>query len=1282
MTEQNGSSSGGTGAQQQLLPRHRYMLQKVDAAFGIYDELSTESMFLQSGVIDKVNRFFQADAPGQIFFEHRLGPAPNADLSPATTLEGSETHGTRRVSAIRARRGSVGARRFSGLGMMPSSATVEGSNFGTEPEDAGAPDSAVGGANGVGDGGEAGGGVSVKEASGHLYAGFGEGLTTKSPVVYFVKMKHTGADECAAPIDPYKVDDGALTFGVVSHPLRALESMVRTVYRPTLEGQDSRLWGKATPDLVHEFMVGLDGFVDNLQQTITNLGGGLELRKPDALHQGETGGVSGGGAGAKAAARDPEVVSHYVELLEEWCSKIRLCLDDSDRASSEKVNSGPDTELDYWRRRAQRLTSITEQLKTKACKLVIGVLQQVTKQAEDVLIDRQKVFTLVKQWRKIDVDITEAANEAKDNVKYLATLERFLEPLASGDLDQILEILPGLMNAVKMVHTIARYFNTTARMTKLFMKITNQLIESCKDAINGQEAPEKIWDQDPGPLLELLEQTLRLNERYQELYQGTKDRLLAMPKGKQFDFSEAQIFGRFDLFSRRAIKLIDLFSTIQQFKKLQEARIEGMEPLLDGFKTAVMVFRVKGHSLLDYHSNRFDRDFVEFNVRVGELEEQLRVFINRSFESLTSIEQSLALLEKYQTVLHREAMRHDLNSKVMVIFHNYGQELVAVQDAYERYKNFPPTARNMPPVAGNIHWSRHLLRRIEDPMERFHAYPGVLHTKDSRKLIKTYNKVARTLVAFEYMWYEAWCRAVEAARGGLTATLIIRHPKTGRLYVNFDPEILQLIREAKCLVRMGVSIPEGAKMVLLQEGRFKNNYNHLKHALREYERVVKSIAPVMRHLLNPHVQALEARLRPGWMVLTWTSMNIEGYRESVHEGLRRLEELIAKVNDIVENRIENNLKIISRAMLVDLPVDRAVTLEDFVSMQEQCVRTVTDKLVEKNREVETAVEDLITVAEDRGASSTGEQGLSEPAAELRKHYNGLMYRAVLACTKTSLNIIKTRAHANRNGSDTGETSVAFFELDVQLSVPSVSLRPTLEDVQASVNKAAVSVLGCSKRMYDWGEAGVAESDRFSFFEALGSDLEIVKTLLLLTGASYGAALQVFEYLRGFRKYDWLWKEDKDVQYKRFVASHPAISDYEAELAKFLDIESEIEAVPTFHNVGALTLNTTNLKLQLGSESRQWKIQYSNKVHKQARDSMAALMDYIRVTTTRLNVEVDNLDSLRYVMVVLKEVRERESSIEMEITPILDMYQMLEHYLPGGLVDKEEIDQKSVIRLTW
>lgn len=60
--------------------------------------------------------------------------------------------------------------------------------------------------------------------------------------------------------------------------------------------------------------------------------------------------------------------------------------------------------------------------------------------------------------RQIDVNVTEAANEAKDNVKFLYTLERFIEPLYSGTATTIIDTLPALMNSIKMIHTIARYF--------------------------------------------------------------------------------------------------------------------------------------------------------------------------------------------------------------------------------------------------------------------------------------------------------------------------------------------------------------------------------------------------------------------------------------------------------------------------------------------------------------------------------------------------------------------------------------------------------------------------------------------------------------------------------------------------------------------------------------------------------------------------------------------------------------------------------------------------------
>lgn len=86
---------------------------------------------------------------------------------------------------------------------------------------------------------------------------------------------------------------------------------------------------------------------------------------------------------------------------------------------------------------------------------------------------RDKIYLATSKWRSIELRVTEALNEAKDNVKYLATLEKFIEPLYEGTPETIKDTLPALMNSIKMIHTIARYYNTNDRMTGLFVKITN-----------------------------------------------------------------------------------------------------------------------------------------------------------------------------------------------------------------------------------------------------------------------------------------------------------------------------------------------------------------------------------------------------------------------------------------------------------------------------------------------------------------------------------------------------------------------------------------------------------------------------------------------------------------------------------------------------------------------------------------------------------------------------------------------------------------------------------------
>ena len=379
------------------------------------------------------------------------------------------------------------------------------------------------------------------------------------------------------------------------------------------------------------------------------------------------------------------------------------------------------------------------------------------------------------------------------------------------------------------------------------------------------------------------------------------------------------------------------------------------------------------------------------------------------------------MLKQFQAILQRESLKDDLDSKFMVIFHNYGLDLETVQRLYEKQKHAPPHVRNAPPVTGNILWSRQLMRRIEEPMGKFQANQNLMTTKESKKIVKTYNRIARTIVEFETLWHMAWTKSIDASKAGLQATLIIRHPSNGKLYVNFDREIMQLIRETKCLLRIGVEVPESAKMVLMQEDKFKSYYNKLAYALEQYDAVVEKLLPITAPLLKPHLQDMERKIQPGMVTLTWTSMNIDGFLHRIHSGLGKLDLLAEQISDLVTNRIERNLKAVSRMSLVDLPKDESLSLDRFIGLQEKHIKEQASAMEAKNLEIEEAVADLLELITAYQLEAGISHAPEEEQAKLREHYGKLMYRAVLNATKSSLAHIKKRIGSRASG---GECSAA------------------------------------------------------------------------------------------------------------------------------------------------------------------------------------------------------------------------------------------------------------------
>jgi dynein heavy chain len=96
----------------------------------------------------------------------------------------------------------------------------------------------------------------------------------------------------------------------------------------------------------------------------------------------------------------------------------------------------------------QRLNSITEHFQSEQCQQLVQFLSNAWKRSGDR--HGTKIPDLLRKWKQIDVSVTEASNESKDNIKYLSSLQRFVGPLYNGTVQGMTDAIPALINSVKV----------------------------------------------------------------------------------------------------------------------------------------------------------------------------------------------------------------------------------------------------------------------------------------------------------------------------------------------------------------------------------------------------------------------------------------------------------------------------------------------------------------------------------------------------------------------------------------------------------------------------------------------------------------------------------------------------------------------------------------------------------------------------------------------------------------------------------------------------------------
>jgi dynein heavy chain len=185
-----------------------------------------------------------------------------------------------------------------------------------------------------------------------------------------------------------------------------------------------------------------------LEHSVVSMSKEVELQQPDArfvfVFDDSRPSATVQSAWARAAM-DTDMVMHYEAVVESWCTNLERLL--MDKPKGETDDADPNSEFEYWRQRMSYFNSVAEQLKKKQAKNIIGILT--TARAK-----------LIKKWKLIDQSVTDALNEAKDNNKYLSSIEKYVEPLYGANPLLAMESLPALINNIKMMLTIARYYRS------------------------------------------------------------------------------------------------------------------------------------------------------------------------------------------------------------------------------------------------------------------------------------------------------------------------------------------------------------------------------------------------------------------------------------------------------------------------------------------------------------------------------------------------------------------------------------------------------------------------------------------------------------------------------------------------------------------------------------------------------------------------------------------------------------------------------------------------------
>ncbi|MEW5308429.1 MAG: hypothetical protein WDW38_000392 [Sanguina aurantia] len=1088
--------------------------------------------------------------------------------------------------------------------------------------------------------------------------------------------------------------DSAVECGLLNEgpSLQVLEQMLSSVFMPMLQqmtGADlsggSMVVAPAGSSSSSSSFNSHRELLGNMQKFLSQVSNALQQLNGDVTLQIPTLSVDN----PERASQDIDLVATLEAAMAEWASALAAVM----QRESEKQPSGrgPLAEIDFWRERNAVLSGLYEQLNLPHVKRMI---QTVELGSED--------RNLLAGFKSQLAELTKLAVEARDNVKFLTTLERHFKNITSGPLNGILDTLPPMMNALRMVWIISRHYSDDQRMGSLFQRIAREIGDRVEGAIDLRH----IFRMPPADAVLLIKASKSVLEHWVLTYMKVREQIEVSGRDARWEFPKQLLFARTNYMADICTDLIEMVEIVDDFFKFLGPELKavtgdtaGIDRVVHRVVAMYEPIETVSFNLFDFgNTGDWKAAKANFYSDNEDIKAATRELIDTSFRKLRSAESACQLLQNFKSIKSKGAIQKQVMNKFNDILEQFAREIDTTSDMFEQHREFPPVTKNQPPVAGAIKWVRSLLARVKQTMHKLmNTEEHIIRSTEIGQMVEAkFKKFAKSIMGYEKKLFAAWSESVNSiAMLHLKHTIFKRNHISHRVEVNFHTDLTRIIRETRYLDRMGFAMPEIALNVALQEDKYLAWLEGLESLLEHYYEVIHTLTPIERDLMVRKLEELEGALQPGFTILNWNSLGILEFIGAASKAIAAFQQVVKQVQKN-SGIIEQVVYAIAGASLITEPPEGAevMDLAEFNDMLEKHRVDAVERLVKKYRTISPL---LGKIEEVVAGTNTGK---SPQLLGYYSFWERAMFNALNAMVLNAMGGLQDMIDARGRKAEhsyKGHRKPPLLKVSCSLQTNDIMISPPLAEVNKGLGRLVRNLVESTKLFVRWMDGTCSETPEqrgpneddepvvFTFYWDVAANPQVIKTMLGLNNSIQRAIAGVSRYAESWRRHSALWKTDKGSVLDKFKAKEPAGGAFEEKLAKYTKMAADFSVQAKDFDQDFIRVSSHALNASVVEESHGWVRALSQAMRELDTATLGALRDRIASRDTALHREPATLEELKQVLNTVAKIRNESMSMELQYTDLEERFRTRVMYAQGDDDDaacNAEFNEALSIRSTW